>query len=58
MMLRYSLKLSDAADAIDNAVIKTLEDGILTGELLSAENRHKANSTAQVGDAIVERIKK
>ena len=58
MMLRYSLKLSEAADAIDNAVIKTLEDGVLTGELLSAENRHKANSTAQVGDAVVERIKK
>ena len=57
MMLRYSLKLSDAADAIDNAVIQTLEDGILTGELMNVEDRHKAFSTVQVGDAIVERIK-
>lgn len=58
MMLRYSLGQTQAADAIDEAVIQTLEDGILTGELLSAELRHKAHNTAQVGDAIVERILK
>jgi 3-isopropylmalate dehydrogenase len=58
MMLRYSLGLAEAADAIDKAVVQTLEDGILTGELLSAEERHKAKSTEQVGDAIVERIMK
>lgn len=58
MMLRYSLGQSIAADAIDRAVVQTLEDGILTGELLSADQRQKAHSTAQVGDAIVERILK
>ena len=56
MMLRFSLNLSDAADAIDQAVIKTLASGVLTGELLSAEDRHKASTTAQVGDAIVQHI--
>jgi 3-isopropylmalate dehydrogenase len=58
MMLRYSLGQTEAAAAIDNAVIQTLEDGILTGELLAATLRHKAHSTAQVGDAIVKRILK
>ncbi|MBT0585087.1 3-isopropylmalate dehydrogenase [Alteromonas oceanisediminis] len=56
MMLRYSLQQDDAADAIDRAVVRTLSDGVLTGELLSAENRHKASSTKQVGDAIVAHI--
>jgi 3-isopropylmalate dehydrogenase len=37
-------------------VIKTLASGVLTGELLSAEDRHKASTTAQVGDAIVQHI--
>ena len=56
MMLRFSLRQAAAADAIDAAVVQTLADGILTGELLDAENRHKAATTAQVGDAIVQRI--
>lgn len=56
MLLRYSLNLTDAADAIEQAVIKTLEDGILTGELLSSEERHKASSTSQVGDYITQQI--
>ncbi|WP_100642276.1 3-isopropylmalate dehydrogenase [Alteromonas facilis] len=58
MMLRYSLGLSDAADAIDQAVIATLEAGTLTGELLPPEQRHQAHSTAQVGDAIVAQLLK
>ncbi|WP_100655964.1 3-isopropylmalate dehydrogenase [Alteromonas flava] len=56
MMLRYSLDANDAADAIDQAVIATLAKGILTGELLPAEKRHHASTTAQVGDAIVAHI--
>jgi 3-isopropylmalate dehydrogenase len=52
MLLRYSLNLNDAADAIENAVVKTLSDGILTGELLAAEKRDQAKSTSQVGDYI------
>lgn len=56
MMLRYSLNLTDAADAIDNAVVSVLEAGVLTGELLPASQRHKAATTVQVGDAIVKHI--
>ena len=56
MLLRYSLNLNDAADAIEQAVVNTLEAGILTGELLSAEERHNASSTAQVGDYITQQI--
>lgn len=52
MLLRFSLNLTDAADAIDAAVLKTLADGILTGELLSPENRDQAKSTSEVGDYI------
>lgn len=56
MLLRYSLNLNDAADAIENAVINTLSDGILTGELLAPEQRSRAKSTAQVGDYITQQI--
>ncbi|MBY6187473.1 3-isopropylmalate dehydrogenase [Marinobacter hydrocarbonoclasticus] len=57
LMLRHSLGEADAADAIDAAVSQALADGCLTGELLAAEARQRALSTAQMGDAIVERIK-
>ncbi len=56
MLLRYSLNLNDAADAIENAVINTLSDGILTGELLAPEQRSRAKSTTQVGDYITQQI--
>ncbi|MDP5040994.1 MAG: 3-isopropylmalate dehydrogenase, partial [Paraglaciecola sp.] len=35
------------------AVLQTLADGILTGELLAADQRHLAKSTKEVGDYIV-----
>lgn len=56
MMLRYSLNETAAADAIDQAVVQTLKDGVLTGELLLPAERHKAASTAQVGDHIANLI--
>lgn len=56
MMLRFSLNLVEAADAIDKAVVAVLEAGILTGELLPAQLRHKGASTQEVGDAIVQSI--
>ncbi|QJR81725.1 3-isopropylmalate dehydrogenase [Alteromonas pelagimontana] len=56
MMLRFSLNLSDAADAIEQAVIKTLEAGVMTGELLPADKRQQAASTSQVGDEVVRQI--
>jgi 3-isopropylmalate dehydrogenase len=53
MLLRFSLNETAAADAIDQAVLQTLADGILTGELLAKEHRHLAKSTSEVGDYIV-----
>lgn len=57
LMLRYSLHLSAAADAIENAVVATLAEKVLTAELLPVEKRHLAASTQTVGDAIVKHLK-
>ncbi|MEA1922572.1 MAG: 3-isopropylmalate dehydrogenase [Pseudomonadota bacterium] len=54
MMLRYSFSLDEAADAIDNAVSKTLEEGIHTRDI--AINPKKTVNTAEMGAAISERI--
>lgn len=54
MLLKYSLGLSDAARAIDNAVNAVLEAGIKTGDIATAEE--KPVTTAQMGDAIAARI--
>ncbi|MFW8592298.1 3-isopropylmalate dehydrogenase [Glaciecola sp. 2405UD65-10] len=56
MMLRYSLGLSEAADSIENAVVKTLSDGVLTAELLLPEQKHLAKSTSEVGDYILSQL--
>ncbi|MFH1591616.1 MAG: 3-isopropylmalate dehydrogenase [archaeon] len=54
MMLRYSFSLDDAADAIEAAVKKTLDDGIRTGDIMS-EGCAKV-STVQMGDQIIKRL--
>ncbi|MFT2092485.1 3-isopropylmalate dehydrogenase [Paraglaciecola sp. 2405UD69-4] len=56
MLLRYSLNELAAADAIDAAVMKTLSDGILTGELLAPEKQDQAKSTSAVGDYVAAQI--
>lgn len=50
MMLRYSFGLDEAAAAIDRAVEKTLERGILTADLTT--DKTSAVGTAAMGDAI------
>ncbi len=50
MMLRYSFGLDEAAAAIDRAVEKTLEKGILTADLTT--DKKMAVGTAAMGDAI------
>lgn len=54
MMLRYSLDLPAAADAIVNAVAAVLDQGILTADL--TQNAESAVSTAAMGDAIAQGI--
>jgi 3-isopropylmalate dehydrogenase len=52
MLLRFSLNETAAADAIDAAVVKTLGDSILTGDLLGPDESHLAKNTSEVGDYI------
>lgn len=54
MMLRYSLDLDIAADAIENAVRQVLKDGFRTGDIMS-EGCTKVGCR-QMGDLIAERI--
>ena len=54
MMLRYSLDLDEAADAIEAAVKKTLADGYRTGDIWS-EGCTKVG-TVKMGDLIAERV--
>ncbi|MEC4726767.1 3-isopropylmalate dehydrogenase [Shewanella sp. D64] len=57
LLLRHSLKLEDAAVAIEAAVGKALSDGYLTGELLPADERNNAKTTSQMGDYIAQVIR-
>jgi 3-isopropylmalate dehydrogenase len=55
-MLRYSLNQDSAAKAIEDAVASALDNGILTADLLPANQRSKAKSTSEVGDYICNQI--
>ena len=57
LMLRYSLNQIEAANAIETAVAKALDEGMLTADLLAAENKQNAKTTSQVGDYICQQIK-
>jgi len=56
LMLRYSLNEDMAAQCIEDAVSSALDKGILTADLLSADQRSKAKSTSEVGDYICQHI--
>jgi len=57
LLLRYSLNHNDAATAIENAVAQTLDAGIFTRDLLTAEQAEQAKSTSEMGDHICNIIK-
>jgi 3-isopropylmalate dehydrogenase len=50
MMFRYSFDLEKEAQIIDDAVGRTLEKGIFTGDIGGK------SSTSEVGDAILQEI--
>jgi 3-isopropylmalate dehydrogenase len=54
MMLRYSFGLDQVADAIDNAVEKTLNKGVFTADI--AVDKSKAVGTAAMGDTIAREL--
>ncbi|SHI59645.1 3-isopropylmalate dehydrogenase [Malonomonas rubra DSM 5091] len=56
MMLRYSFGMIEAADAIDAAVEKTLNDGYRTGDIYQGTASEKKVNTAEIGDAIIARL--
>lgn len=57
LMLRYSLKLNDAAVAVEEAVSKVLHEGNLTVDLMeSGASRNPPVSTSKMGDLIVQAI--
>jgi 3-isopropylmalate dehydrogenase len=53
MMLRYSLKLADAADAVDDAVARVLQAGIRTPDIAAGG---PSVGTAAMGDAVVREL--
>lgn len=60
MMLRYSFNLQEEADAIENAVKKTLADGIRSIDLMPKNSEEAQGLTsatcAEIGDAVAKRI--
>lgn len=56
MLLRYSLGAADAADAIDAAVAKTIEDGYRTGDIFSQSEGETLVNTAEITEEILKRI--
>jgi 3-isopropylmalate dehydrogenase len=55
MMLRYSFQLDREADAIEHAIVKTLEEGYRTKDIYSAGCR--LVGTSEMGDAILKNLK-
>ncbi len=53
MMLRFSFGMVDAADAIDSAVAKVLDQGIRTRDIFLGKPGEKLVNTKEMGDAII-----
>jgi 3-isopropylmalate dehydrogenase len=56
MMLRFSFGLGEAADAIEAAVKAVIDDGYRTGDIHTGDEGQKKVGTAEMGDAILERL--
>lgn len=54
MMLRYSFGMVEAADAIDNAVAKVLDQGFRTRDIFQNKEGEKLVNTKEIGEAIIE----
>lgn len=53
MMLRYTLKASAAADAIDNAVSAVIASGVRCKDIASGNASEKVVGTREMGDAVI-----
>ena len=56
LMLRYSLGMEAAAQAIEQAVAQTLAEGYFTADLHQGNAQHPVQSTAEIGSQIAARI--
>ncbi|MEM9079954.1 MAG: 3-isopropylmalate dehydrogenase [Verrucomicrobiota bacterium] len=56
MLLRHSLGATQAADAIDTAVSKTIADGFRTGDIHTGAPGETLATTASITEAILERL--
>lgn len=56
MMLRYSFAEGEAADAIESAVEKVLNDGLRTADIFQGGSGEKKVNTSEMGDAIAAHI--
>ncbi len=53
MMLKFSFGMIDAADAIDNAVAKVLDQGYRTRDIYQKKDGEKLVNTKEMGNAII-----
>ncbi len=53
MMLRFSFGMVEAAEAIDNAVAKVLDQGYRTRDIYMKKGGEKLVNTKEIGDAII-----
>lgn len=56
MMLRFSFDLEDAADCIENAVNKVLDEGYRTADIIGNGNPKDALSCKEITEKIIERL--
>ena len=56
LMLRYSLGCHQAADSIDYAVRRAIDDGMRTADIYTEEPNTNKVTTSQMGDSILERM--
>jgi 3-isopropylmalate dehydrogenase len=56
MLLRYSLAETQAAEAIENAVSKSIADGFRTGDIATGRDGETKVGTAGMGDAVLARL--
>jgi len=53
MMLRFSFGMVEAAEAIDNAVAKVLDQGFRTRDIFQQKDGEKLVNTREMGAAII-----
>ncbi|MEM6568571.1 MAG: NADP-dependent isocitrate dehydrogenase [Planctomycetota bacterium] len=56
LMMLVHLGLTDHANLIQNAWLKTLEDGVVTGDLVDSKGRRGEAGTDAFTDAVIERL--